>query len=68
MMYVKKDHPKLYHELFKPSDYLQQNIDLHLNNIGTNYWSYTFRFGNYFGDFREFAALLGGKDFIFHEF
>ena len=53
MMYVKKDRPKLYHELFKPSDYLQQNIDLHLNNIGTNYWAYTFRFGNYLGDFRD---------------
>ena len=53
MMYVEKDRPKLYHELFKPSDYLQQNIDLHLNNIGINYWAYTFRFGNYLGDFRD---------------
>ena len=53
MMYARKDSFRLYHELFKPSDYLQQNIDFHLTNIGAPYWSFTFRFGNYLGDFKD---------------
>ena len=36
---------------------LQQHINLHLNAIGTNYWSYTFRFGNCLGDFRDIVGF-----------
>lgn len=56
MMYVKKGLPQLYNELFKPSDYLQENIEEHIRKIGTPYWSYTFRFGNFLGDFKDIVG------------
>lgn len=53
IIYEKETFPALYRELFKPSEYLQKNIDIHLKNIGERFWAYIFRFGNSFGDFRD---------------
>lgn len=57
MIYETERFPSLYRELFKPSEYLQSGIDLHLKNIGSRFWSYTFRFGNLFGDFRDMIGV-----------
>lgn len=54
MMYA--DAPELYRSLFKPSEYLQSHIDRHLEAIGCDFWSFTFRFGNCFGDFADIVG------------
>lgn len=46
----------LYNELFKPSKKLQDQIDYHLKMIGAPFWSFTFRFGNLFGDFKDIVG------------
>ena len=56
LMHEKKNISALFHELFKPSDYLKENIDKYLNDIGTSYYSYTFRFGNLLGDFTDIVG------------
>lgn len=48
---------KLYHELFKPSPMLQSQIDFHLSNLGDKFYSFTFRFLNLLGDFKEHLQL-----------
>jgi hypothetical protein len=50
----------LFHELFKPSEELQQQIDYHLQAIGgeDNYISMTFRFRQLLGDFKEGGETL----------
>lgn len=40
-------------ELFKPTQKLQNQIDLHLNNIGGEFVAYVFRFQQLLGDFKE---------------
>lgn len=52
----RSEYPTLYRELFRPSEYLQRNIDLHLAALGGRFWAYTFRFGNIFGDFRDIVG------------
>lgn len=42
-----------FNELFKPTELLQDAVNLHLKNIGTSYVSITFRFQNLLGDFKE---------------
>ena len=42
-----------FNELFRPTELLQDSVDLHLKNIGTPYVSITFRFQNLLGDFKE---------------
>lgn len=52
-----KLHTELYHslfkELFKPSERLQEVINLHLKKIGGKYVSISFRFAGALGDFNE---------------
>lgn len=43
----------LFSELFKPSPYLQEAIDLELNNLPEEYISITFRFQQLLGDLEE---------------
>lgn len=43
----------LYRELFRPSRALQAEIDRHMAVLGEKYWSFTFRFLNLLGDFKE---------------
>lgn len=65
MNYAEPVFRELYYELFKPTEYLQEKIDFHLSNIGTDYWSYTFRFGNMFNDFKDLVGYpLGGGELI----
>lgn len=47
------EYRKLYNELFRPSAVLQAEVDKHLAKLGDKYWSFTFRFLNLLGDFRE---------------
>lgn len=42
-----------FHKLFRPVNKLQVTIEEHLNNIGKDYVSMTFRFQELLGDFRE---------------
>lgn len=44
---------ELYNELFKPSPALKAEVDRHKKELGPQYWSFTFRFLNLLGDFRE---------------
>ena len=47
------DFPKRFHELFKPCERLQKEIDFHLQNIGAPYISISFRFTTLLGDFTD---------------
>ena len=49
----KKKFPLLYNELFKPTPYLLSQINYHLKNLGRYYWSFSFRFQNLLGDFKD---------------
>lgn len=53
LMHQKNNLSHLFNELFKPSDLLQNNIDFYIKEIGTSYYSYTFRFGNLLNDFND---------------
>ena len=44
---------ELFEELFKPSPLLQKEIDLHINVLGKNYISVSFRFMQLMGDFKD---------------
>lgn len=47
------DYSKCFHELFKPCERLQKEIDGHLQNIGGKYISISFRFTTLLGDFTD---------------
>lgn len=47
----------LFFELFKPSKYLYKSINYHEQKIGGKYYSYTFRFGNTFNDFKDIVGI-----------
>ena len=53
VMYVEEHFRELYNELFKPTPYLLLHVNAHLKELGDNYCSYTFRFGNLLGDFKD---------------
>lgn len=46
----------LFNELFKCSDYLNSELIYHLKKLDTKYYSYTFRFGNLFKDFKDIVG------------
>ena len=52
-----KNYGANFDELFKPTDYLQSLIDLHLSALGTEYISVHLRFGNLLGDFNDTKDL-----------
>lgn len=54
------EYQTLFHELFRPTDDLQQLIGYHLEKLGGkgNYISCTFRFRQLLGDFKEGGATL----------
>lgn len=65
IMFEKFNLPELFFSLFKPSDFLQKNLDFYLNDIGSPFYSYTFRFGNLLGDFKDIVGNpLSSKDKI----
>lgn len=43
----------LYKELFKPSEQLRVAIETHKKQLGPNYWSFSFRFNQLLGDFKD---------------
>lgn len=45
---------ELFHELFKPSAQLSEQIEQHKNTIGTNFIACAFRFQSLLGDFNEY--------------
>lgn len=45
--------PDLFHELFKPSPMLEQALKIHKANLKDPYYSFTFRFQQLLGDFKE---------------
>jgi len=47
--------PERFRELFKPSPLLSQELEHYGSLLGTGYKSYSFRFQNKLGDFREFT-------------
>lgn len=55
-----KEYGPLFHELFKPTEELQQQIDYHLDKLGgrRSYISCTFRFRQLLGDFKEGGDTL----------
>ena len=55
-----EEYRTLFHELFRPTDDLQQLIGYHLEKLGGkgNYISCTFRFRQLLGDFKEGGATL----------
>ena len=46
--------PEYFNELFKPSPLLEEQLRHYKFQLGTNYSSYSFRFQNKLGDFKEF--------------
>lgn len=54
---------RCFHELFRPSDELQNALDYHLNRIGgkQSYISCTFRFRQLLGDFKEGGETLSAQ-------
>lgn len=55
-----REYGPLFHELFKPTKELQQQIDYHLDKLGgkQSYISCTFRFRQLLGDFKEGGDTL----------
>lgn len=51
--YAYGDFGQLFNELFKPSDRLRTSINKHVEKIGNEYISVTFRFQQLLGDFKE---------------
>ena len=47
--------PEYFNELFKPSPLLEHELERYQKELGTNYNSYSFRFQNKLGDFKEFT-------------
>lgn len=47
--------PELYRELFRPSPALQSEIDRHKKILGARYWSFSFRFMQLLGDFKDYG-------------
>lgn len=45
--------PDLFQELFKPSPVLEQALKIHKANLKDSYYSFTFRFQQLLGDFKE---------------
>lgn len=59
------EYSELFHELFKPSIFLEDQIKLHTKNLGGygNYISVSFRFQNLLGEFKEWnSTALKGED------
>ena len=54
------EYSKLFHELFKPTKELQEQIDYHIGNLGgeKNYSAVVFRFRQLLGDFKEGGETL----------
>ena len=51
--WAEKQFSTLFHTLFRPTEKLQNDINLNLSNIGSEYISATFRFQQLLGDFKE---------------
>ena len=51
--FPKSRFPKLYNELFKPSELLLSEVNKHLIKLGSHYWSFSFRFCCLLGDFKD---------------
>lgn len=52
------EYRKLFHELFKPSESLEREVKRHLDVLGDKYWSFSFRFLQLLGDFRDRSRRL----------
>lgn len=52
------EYASLYRELFKPSGKLQEQVDRHLEKLGSHYWSVTYRFLNVLGDFKDWSKII----------
>lgn len=54
---INKDNFALaYQKLFKPTEILENCINTHLDKLGSNYWSFSFRFGNLLNDFKDLVG------------
>lgn len=51
--FCSRHYRSLFHELFKPSPLVQNEVDKHLKQLGKHYYAYTFRFLALLGDFIE---------------
>ena len=60
---VSFDWGELFHELFKPTEKLNSQINDHLNRINSNYIACVFRFQSLLGDFKEYhyQTLASGE-------
>lgn len=56
------EYRELYSELFRPSPALEAEVERHLEALGPRYWSFTFRFLNLLGDFREWERKALPED------
>lgn len=50
-----EEFPEYFNALFKPSPLLEKELSHYTELLGTNYISYSFRFQNMLGDFKEFT-------------
>lgn len=53
----KGQYATLYSKLFKPSPLLENEINNHLNKLGSHYWSFSFRFQQLLGDFKDICGV-----------
>lgn len=58
VMHRTDDYPRLYHKLFRPSPLLQEEVERRRTEIGAPYWSFTFRFLDLLGDFKDHRGLI----------
>ena len=53
---------RLFHHLFKPTSELSFEIEYHKKIIGENYWSFSFRFQQLLGDFKDPGGRILSKE------
>jgi len=65
---VSFDWGELFHELFRPTDKLNNQINAHLERINSNYIACVFRFQSLLGDFKEYhytaLSSVGQQDLM----
>lgn len=53
----------LFTQLFRPSRLLKNELSRHLNKLGSHYWSFSFRFQQLLGDFKDtYGITLSQKE------
>ena len=61
-IYNHENYQRDFYELFEPSDEILKEVEVQKKNIGGNYISVSFRFLNYFNDFKDEQKIKPGTE------